>query len=193
MTCAPSEDSDQPGHPPSLIRVLAVRIKKVWVLSYPLVAQRRLWSDWADAQTDLRLWWAHMPFCWFCREAAHFMNEFQYVHYCKSLYFRVFFTSRFYDSKHFGGNLISRCMMFPYVNPIYPNILRECWIRECSDLWIFATEIKSSQKAVNLQYLVFVSSCNGIAVLWTSYIYLENAGKIVCRLRWGLAVCFGGN
>ena len=26
MTCAPSEDSDQPGHPPSLIRVFAVRM-----------------------------------------------------------------------------------------------------------------------------------------------------------------------
>ena len=26
MTCAPSEDSDQPGHPPSLIRVFAVRL-----------------------------------------------------------------------------------------------------------------------------------------------------------------------
>ena len=25
MACAPSEDSDQPGHPPSLIRVLALR------------------------------------------------------------------------------------------------------------------------------------------------------------------------
>ena len=25
MTCAPSEDSDQPGHPPSLIRVFVVR------------------------------------------------------------------------------------------------------------------------------------------------------------------------
>ena len=28
MSCAPSEDSDQPGHLPSLIRVLAVRMKK---------------------------------------------------------------------------------------------------------------------------------------------------------------------
>ena len=44
---APSEDSDQPGHPPSLIRVFAVRMMKPWVLSYPLSAQRRLWSDWA--------------------------------------------------------------------------------------------------------------------------------------------------
>ena len=25
ITCAPSEDSDQPGHPPILIRVFAVR------------------------------------------------------------------------------------------------------------------------------------------------------------------------
>ena len=40
--CAPSEDSDQPGHPPSLIRVFAVCMKKPWVLSYPLSAQRRL-------------------------------------------------------------------------------------------------------------------------------------------------------
>ena len=77
--CAPSEDSDQPGHPPSLIRVFAVRMKKAWVLSYPLSAQRRLWSDWADAQADLsRLWsawadaqadlslrWAHTHFVGF--------------------------------------------------------------------------------------------------------------------------------
>ena len=72
MACAPSEDSDQPGHPPSLIRVFAVRMKKAWVLSYPLSAQWRLWSDWVDAQDDLSLRWAHMPICWFCHEAAHF-------------------------------------------------------------------------------------------------------------------------
>ena len=42
MACAPIEDSDQPGHPPSLIRVFAVRTKKSWVFSYPLSAKRRL-------------------------------------------------------------------------------------------------------------------------------------------------------
>ena len=63
--CAPSEDSDQPGHPPSLIRVFAVRMKKAWVLSYPLSAQRRLWSDWADAQADLSLRWVHPHFVGF--------------------------------------------------------------------------------------------------------------------------------
>ena len=70
--CAPSEDSDKPGHPPSLIRVLAVHMKKAWVLSYPLSTQQRLWSDWADAQADLSLCWANMSVCWFCHEAAHF-------------------------------------------------------------------------------------------------------------------------
>ena len=42
MVCAPSEDSDQPGHPPSLIRVFTVRTKKPCFLSYPLSAQQRL-------------------------------------------------------------------------------------------------------------------------------------------------------
>ena len=64
------KDSDQPGHRTSLIWVFAVRMKKAWVFSYPLSAQRRLWSDWADAQADQSLHWVHMPFCWFCHEAA---------------------------------------------------------------------------------------------------------------------------
>ena len=67
--CAPSEDSDQPGHPPSLIRVFAVRMKNAWVLSYPLSAQRRLWSDWAYAQAVWVFAWRTL--CWFCHVAAH--------------------------------------------------------------------------------------------------------------------------
>ena len=51
-----SEDSDQPGHSPRLIRVFAVRMKKAWVLSHPLSAQRRLGAQ---------------PHCWFCHIAAH--------------------------------------------------------------------------------------------------------------------------
>ena len=70
LTCAPCEDSDQPGHPPSLIRVFAVRIKKAWVLSYQLSAQWSLWLDWADTQADPSLRWAHISFCWFCHKVA---------------------------------------------------------------------------------------------------------------------------
>ena len=70
MSFASSEDSDQPGHPPSLIRVFAVRMKKGWIHSYPLSAQRRLCSDWADAQADLSSLGAQSLF-WFCHVAAH--------------------------------------------------------------------------------------------------------------------------
>ena len=34
MTYGPSEDSDQPGHSPSLVRVFVVRMKKHLVLGY---------------------------------------------------------------------------------------------------------------------------------------------------------------
>ena len=60
MTCAPSENSDQPGHPLSLIRIITVCMKKAKTLI-------RLggcpgWSESSPyAQT----------FCWFCHEAAH--------------------------------------------------------------------------------------------------------------------------
>ena len=70
MTYAPSEDSDQPEHPLSLIRVSAVRMKDSWVLNYPLFAQQRLWLVLVDAQADLSLRWVLMSFCWFCRTAA---------------------------------------------------------------------------------------------------------------------------
>ena len=91
IICASSEDSDQPGHPPSPIRVSAVHLKQNWVLSYPLSAQRRLWSDWADAQADLSLRWAQKSFCWVCHEVAqnassrvyaahiHFITFFFYI------------------------------------------------------------------------------------------------------------------
>ena len=69
MACAPSEDPDQPGHPPSLIRVFAVHLKKARILSYPLGGQRRL-IRLGDAQADLSPCWGHMPFCWFCHDAA---------------------------------------------------------------------------------------------------------------------------
>ena len=69
--CASNEVSDQPGHPPGLVRVFVVCLKKPWALSYPLSTQQRLWSDWADVQAVLSLRWAHLSFCLFCRAAAH--------------------------------------------------------------------------------------------------------------------------
>ena len=50
---APSEDSDQPGHPPSLTRVFAVRMKKARSLATQ-------WEHNKDSdQADLSHRWAH--------------------------------------------------------------------------------------------------------------------------------------
>ena len=60
---APSEDSDQPAHSRSLIRIFTGRIldspgcKGCKVSSHE---QLRLRSDCADAQADLSLRWAHI-------------------------------------------------------------------------------------------------------------------------------------
>ena len=68
--CAPSEDLDQLG-------VRSVWSESLlcaqWVakdLSF-LHADSEDWSDWADAQADLSLRWAHRPHYWFCHVAAH--------------------------------------------------------------------------------------------------------------------------
>ena len=71
--CAPSEDSDQSGHPSSLIRVFIVRMKKAWIYRYPLSAQQRLirlgvWPGWSES-----LLGAH-SFCWFCHVVAQINN-----------------------------------------------------------------------------------------------------------------------
>ena len=73
MICAPSEDSDQPGHSPSLIKVFAVHSMGSWGPNVSSCGQGRLWSDWANAQADLSLPWAHKSFCWFCYAAAYFV------------------------------------------------------------------------------------------------------------------------
>ena len=70
MACAPSEDSDQPGHPPSLIRVFAVCSMGSLGPRLSSCGQWKLWSDWADAQADPSLPWVHMPFCRFCHALA---------------------------------------------------------------------------------------------------------------------------
>ena len=65
---------NKPRHPPSLIRVFAVRMKTAWVLSYQLSTQRRLWSDWADAQADLSLRWVQSHFVDFVTRRLIYLN-----------------------------------------------------------------------------------------------------------------------
>ena len=62
MACAPSEDSDQPGYSPSLIRVFTVRMKKAWDLT-----ERTVESSDQSGQRS---------FCWFSHEAAHILQTY---------------------------------------------------------------------------------------------------------------------
>ena len=43
--------------------------------------QQRLWLNWADAQADLSLCWAHRSFCWFCHETARGFSDHQVCDY----------------------------------------------------------------------------------------------------------------
>ena len=66
----PLRPGDQPGLPPSLISLRCPH-EKPWILRYPVSAQQRLLSDWADAKADHSLRWDQRLFCWFCHEVAH--------------------------------------------------------------------------------------------------------------------------
>ena len=69
IECATSEDSDQPGHPPSQIRVFVVRSMGSYLGPRFLHAESEDWSDWANAKADLSSLGAH-SLCWFCHVMA---------------------------------------------------------------------------------------------------------------------------
>ena len=73
--CAPSEDSDQPGHPPNLIRGFALRSVGSWgpKVSFMRTAKTLIrlggCPGWSESSLDAQ------PLCWFCHVAAHRLNE----------------------------------------------------------------------------------------------------------------------
>ena len=67
----PSEDSDQPAHSRSLIRIFTGRILDSQVSKVSSCGQWRLRSDCTDAQADLSLRWAHVSGGPFSRVAVH--------------------------------------------------------------------------------------------------------------------------
>ena len=71
---------------------ISLGIRQVWSESSPcaqwvamdpsfLHADSEDWSDWADAQADLSLRWAHMPFCWFLSRGGSEDVRFKYCMY----------------------------------------------------------------------------------------------------------------
>ena len=78
VACALSEDSD----PPSLIRVFAVPMKKAWVTSYPLSAQRRLGgcSGWSESSLGARA--ISLVLSWGGSDV--YFDEIKCLNYCSS-------------------------------------------------------------------------------------------------------------
>ena len=64
MTCAPSEDSDQTRHTPSLIRAFAVCIKRVWVLA----------SLQVHIEDSHQTWWMSRLIWFFTRLTGNFVG-----------------------------------------------------------------------------------------------------------------------
>ena len=91
-------------HPPSLITVFAVCMKKAWVLSYTFSTQRRLWSDWVDAQTDLSLRWAHTQFVGF---VMSWLSLIWVYTVCPDLFIRTFriITVEYYECSMYQSQL----------------------------------------------------------------------------------------
>ena len=69
-TYATSEDSDQPAHPRSLIRVFADRMYILQPPGYPKRDKREHLPKSVDVQADLSLCWSHRSYCRFCRALA---------------------------------------------------------------------------------------------------------------------------
>ena len=65
--CATSEDSDQPAHPRSLIRVFADRMCLLKPPGYQQTDKRGSLPYWVDVQAGLRLCCSHRSYCRLCR------------------------------------------------------------------------------------------------------------------------------
>ena len=72
VSCCMTNPTKWSVHPVNTQPSLGIR--PIWSplgpYSYPLSAQRRLRSDWIDAQSDLCLRWVHRSFCLFCHASA---------------------------------------------------------------------------------------------------------------------------
>ena len=110
---------------PRLIRVFAVRMKKTWVLSYPLSAKRR--SDWVDAQAYLSLCWVHRSFCWFCHAVAHIQFD---------IVSQVILGNRYWKVTYIINNSIAW----------YSTVTYKCYIPE--DQWYCNAHLRPKTKLI---------------------------------------------
>ena len=130
LTCAPTEDLNQPTHPHSLIRVFAVRMRKLYILGYPKCAQWRFWSDCANVQSDQNLRWAHMFIGTFSDISARFCLGVLYSNVCQCFATYIFsqiyqilcarVNCFFYSTNYlFQSRCFQSCMEKSFSEPIF--------------------------------------------------------------------------
>ena len=74
-TSATSEDSDQPEHPRSLIRVFTDCMCLLQPTGYPKSDTREPLPYWMDVKANISLCWLQRYFCRFCRALGYFYFE----------------------------------------------------------------------------------------------------------------------
>ena len=63
------------------------RLRSAWTSAQSDQSLRLRSKDSQDAQADLSIRWAHMPFCWFCHEVAQLMKGYKKIR--QSVYFEL--------------------------------------------------------------------------------------------------------
>ena len=128
--CAPSKDSSAWASPQSDQSSLCAQ----WVAKDPSFLHADS-EDWVDVQADLC--WAHMPFCWFCHEVAHFCVQcvivvfkakrkvFSNVTDCTSF----ISTSNSFSNKQNEGYSVSFKLSSPWFNQCscFQDLLHTIW------------------------------------------------------------------
>ena len=113
-------------------------MKKAWVLSYPLSAQRRLWSDWVDAQADLSLRWAHCHFVFLsCRGSIMFNPTL--------LFHKTTAVCSFYTPSTFLHTWLIRPPLTIVPRGGFLQVLRYgklCWLSACVSIFLLSSFIK---------------------------------------------------
>ena len=145
----PSEDSDQPGHPPNLIRAFAMGSKDSRGPYVSSCGQWRLQSDWANAQADLSFRWAHRWFCWFVvlRLSLIVLREWS-MYFEKKTCDHAFYV--FYGCQWM--HMFSKC-------PFYQILGCEFWENKSACLFMFIglKMLRSQPLAPNSVYSIYMS------------------------------------
>ena len=149
-------NSDHTAHPRRLIRGVAVRLKTLWNFGYPQNAPRRLWSDCADAQSDLNLRWSHMQSCRLCPGSnafifqLHWNNPDLVQHLTDSSGMKVYYTPnlRQYDAELFvfGQEYLS-------IPPMTDNITYEATCPSDCTIDMFKQKVYITRAINHMHYL----------------------------------------